>query len=241
MGAHVGAGVPAAEAARLVLEEGEPVPAPAAADFATEATALQRALESFDDAGSQEALDSLLASFSFEMVARDVLLPYCGYLGERWERGRGLGCSGALRERRAAGSPARHGEGLGSWDGSAGAARLCAGRDARSGADSLGLALRAQGWRITYLGPDTPLDTLQAAVADLEPDAVVVAALDADRLGARREQAERVGGHLSRPFLAGAGATGGLTAAVGAQPLRGDPVSAAAELASARPRVSPTG
>ena len=74
----------------------------------------------------------------------------------------------------------------------------------------------------------------------MEPDAVVLAALDADRLVARREGLSGLAAGAPL-FLAGAGATEELAAAVGAQALRGDPVSAAAELASARPRVSPTG
>ena len=37
-----------------------------------------------------------------------------------------------------------------------------------------GLALRARGFRITYLGADTPIDTLTQAVADLAPTVVVI-------------------------------------------------------------------
>jgi DNA-binding transcriptional MerR regulator len=240
MAAHVAAGVPAAEAARLVLEEGEPAPAPAAADFATEAAALRHALEGFDDAGSQGALDSLLASFSFELVARDVLLPYLRNLGERWERGevsvaQEHFASVVLRGRLLA--MAR------GWDRGAGPRALlaCAPGELHDlGLILFGLALRAQGWRITYLGPDTPLDTLHAVVADLEPDAVVLAALDPDRLVAGREQLSELADRAPL-FLAGAGATAGLTATVGAKVLGGDPVSAAAELASTRPGVSSKG
>jgi DNA-binding transcriptional MerR regulator len=240
MGAHVAAGVPAAEAARLVLEEGESVTVPPAADFATEAASLRGALESFDDAGSQAALDSLLATFSFEMVARDVLLPYLRNLGERWERGEASVAqehfaSVVLRGRLLA--MAR------GWDRGSGPRALLAcapGEMHDLGLILFGLALRAQGWRITYFGPDTPLDTLQAVVADLEPDAVVLAALDPDLLGARRGQLSDLAADAPL-FLAGAGATQEITAAVGAKALRGDPVNAAAELASARPRVSPRG
>ena len=42
-----------------------------------------------------------------------------------------------------------------------------------------GLALRERGWRITYLGPDTPIETIAAAAETLEPDAVVLCALTA--------------------------------------------------------------
>ena len=43
---------------------------------------------------------------------------------------------------------------------------------------SFGLVLHSRGWRITYLGADTPIDTVSQAVGDLHPDAIVLAALD---------------------------------------------------------------
>ena len=54
-----------------------------------------------------------------------------------------------------------------------------------------GLALREHGWRITFLGGDTPLETLAETVQQLEPDAVVLAATDAGRFGTRRRAAPR--------------------------------------------------
>ena len=235
MGVHLAAGVPAAEAARLVLAGGEAgaVAAPEGGhDFAAEAESLRLALEGFDDAGSQAALDSLLASFSFETVARDVLLPYLRGLGERWERGEASVAqehfaSVVLRGRLLA--MAR------GWDRGGGPRGLLAcppGELHELGLILFGLALREQGWRITYLGADTPLDTLQAAIAGLEPQAVVLTALDAEHFNARRDHLAELA--ASAPlFLAGAGATERLAAAVGAQLLRGDPVDAAAELAAA--------
>ena len=84
MSTHLAGGVPAGEAARIVLSEPESAPA---GDFRASAEHLRRALEDFDDAGSQAALDALLAAFGFETVAREVVLPYLRGLGERWRRG----------------------------------------------------------------------------------------------------------------------------------------------------------
>ena len=39
-----------------------------------------------------------------------------------------------------------------------------------------GLTLRGRGWRITYLGPDTPTGTVAEAAAKVHPDAVVISA-----------------------------------------------------------------
>lgn len=233
MAAHVAAGVPAAEAARLVLEGAQaPFAAEGAPDFAGEAGALKRALDGFDDAGAQAALDHLLATFSFETVARDVLLPYLRDLGERWERGE----ASVAQEHFA--SVVLRGRLLGmarGWDLGGGHRALLAcppGEMHELGLILFGLALRRHGWRITYLGSDTPLETVRATCADLAPRAVVLTALDESRFAAVGDELRGVA--TAAPlFLAGAGATGPVAAACGAQLLGGDPVTAAAELAGA--------
>jgi len=236
MAAHVAGGVPAAEAARLVLEgAAAPVAAEGAPDFAAEAGALRRALDGFDDAGAQAAFDLLLATFSFETVARDVLLPYLRDLGERWERGE----ASVAQEHFA--SVVLRGRLLGmarGWDLGSGHRALLAcppGEMHELGLILFGLALHRHGWRITYLGADTPLETLRAAGADLVPQAIVVTALDEARFTSARDELRGVAA-VAPLFLAGAGATEQVAAAVGAPLLRGDPVSAAAELAGAPSR-----
>lgn len=47
---------------------------------------------------------------------------------------------------------------------------------------ALGLALREHGWRITYLGADKPIETIDETAAALRPDLIVVAAAEASRL-----------------------------------------------------------
>ena len=121
---HVGSGIPAAEAARLVLEEDQPVEPVARAELPAMSAELRRALERFDDAGTQAALDALTASFSFETVAREVILPYLRELGERWERGEGVGGPRALRQHRPPRPPPRSRARLGSRRGPACAARV---------------------------------------------------------------------------------------------------------------------
>jgi DNA-binding transcriptional MerR regulator len=239
MAAHVAAGVPAAEAARLVLEGGEAtatVVAEGGPNFAAEAGALRRKLDEFDDAGAQAALDSLLATFSFETVARDVLLPYLRDLGERWERGE----ASVAQEHFS--SVVLRGRLLGmarGWDLGGGERALLAcppGEMHELGLILFGLALRRHGWRITYLGADTPLETLRAASGDLAPRAVVLTALDEDRFASLRDELRGLAA-VAPLFLAGAGATERVATAAGARLLRGDPVTAAAELAGAPQRV----
>ena len=48
---------------------------------------------------------------------------------------------------------------------------------------AFGLALRAHGWRIEYLGADTPLETIDDVADSLEVDLVVVSAVAPERIG----------------------------------------------------------
>ena len=227
---HLQAGVPAGEAARLVLDEDRTAAPEAAAELPAMATELRQALEGFDDAGTQAALDALTASFSFETVAREVLLPYLRELGERWERGevsvaQEHFASVVLRGRLLA--LAR------GWDRGAGPRALLACAPAEQhelGLLVFGLALRQFGWRITFLGADTPIDTLTAAAADLSPAAVVLIALTAEKLEPHRGRLARLG-RDTRLLLGGPGAQEGLAAGVGAELLPSDPLEAANDLA----------
>src|SRR5947209_9405808 len=96
MQAHLAAGLSAAEAAEAVLAEGGLGPAPAVpragADVGVEVTELARslreALDVFDEATAQAVFDRLLSELSLTTVLRDVVLPYLGELGDRWQSGR---------------------------------------------------------------------------------------------------------------------------------------------------------
>ncbi|MGN6379460.1 MAG: cobalamin B12-binding domain-containing protein, partial [Gaiellales bacterium] len=93
-----------------------------------------------------------------------------------------------------------------------------------------GLALRARGWRIAFLGSDTPIDTLVQAAGDLRPDLIVLTATNAQRFTRVRSELRELAG-TSRLALAGAGANPQLAASMGAEMLDGDPVSQAARTA----------
>jgi methanogenic corrinoid protein MtbC1 len=98
---------------------------------------------------------------------------------------------------------------------------------------AFGVVLHRNGWRIVYLGADTPLAELARTVEDKQPDTVVLAAVAPDRF------ADCVSDLIplarSAPLrLAGAGATADLAAAIGAAVLAGDPVTEARRLAPVR-------
>lgn len=227
---HLEAGVPTAEAARLVLEgrEQPDVESPWLPGLCAE---LRGALDRFDEAGTQAVFDKLIATLSFEAAARDVILPYLRELGERWERGevsvaQEHFASIVLRARLL--GLAR------GWDRGIGPRALLActpGEHHELGLIVFGLLLRQRGWRITYLGADTPIDTLAAAAQQLCPSAVVLIALAPDRLKSLRKPLTELA-RSTRLLLGGAGAREDLAAAVGAELLPDDPVEAAADLAA---------
>lgn len=235
---HLEAGVPAGEAARLVIEgrEQPEVESPWLPGLSAE---LREALDRFDEARTQDAFDKLIATLSFEGAARDVILPYLRELGERWEReevsvAQEHFASIVLRARLL--GLAR------GWDRGIGPRALLAcapGELHELGLIVFGLLLRQRGWRITYLGADTPVDTLTAVAQQLAPAAVVLVALTPDRLGPLREPLTQLA-RSTRLLLGGAGASRDLAAAVGAELLPDDPVEAADDLATEERSAAPS-
>ena len=111
-------------------------------------------------------------------MLRDAVLPYLHELGERWQRGEAsIGqehFASVLLRGRLLGLARGWGSG-----GSRRALLACLpGEQHDLGLICFGLALRGQGWRITFLGPDTPLATIGDTVRLLHPVLVVVTATD---------------------------------------------------------------
>jgi len=216
------AGLAAAEAARAAL--GSPVTA-GAIDVGAAASELRAALESFDDAAAQSALDSLLSGFTFETVGRDVVLPLLREVGDRWHRGeltvaQEHFASSLLRARLL--GLAR------GWDAGRGPrAVLACLPDERHelGLIIFGIALRAQGWRITYLGADTPVASIDAGAADV----VVVAATSSKRFEAAADDLRALA-RSSDLAIGGAGALAEFAEGIGARLLPADPFQAATRL-----------
>jgi DNA-binding transcriptional MerR regulator len=235
---YLEAGTPAGEAARLVLEGGG-LPDAEVAWLPALSAELRRALDHFDDSGAQAALDTLMARLSFETVAREVVLPYLRDLGERWERG-----DASVAQEHFATTLIR-GRLLAfarSWDRGVGPRALlaCAPDELHEiGLLVFGLALRQYGWRITFLGADTPIETLSSAAQDLTPAAVVLIAMTSQKLEPLRKPLTQLA-QSTRLLLGGTGAHQAFAAAVGAQLAAGDPLEAATDLAGAGGLREPT-
>jgi DNA-binding transcriptional MerR regulator len=229
---HLGEGLAAAEAARRALAPPAVAPAPANGGLVDASRReLAEALAAFDEGRANAAFDRLLATFGLDTVLAEVVLPYLHELGEEWERG-----DASIAQEHFASALVR-GRLLGlarGWGGGTGRLALLAcppGELHDLGLIAFGLALRARGWRITYLGQDTPLDALADEARTLKPHAIVLALTQPETAAESRELKR-----LARDvpvWLAGAGATEAVAKRSGARLLDGDPVAAAERLATA--------
>ncbi|HEX6952835.1 MAG TPA: B12-binding domain-containing protein [Gaiellaceae bacterium] len=219
-------GLSAAQAARLALTPARPTEG--ALEHAR--TRLLAAAHDYDEAAVHSVLDEALAGFALETVLRELILPALREIGDEWERGElEIGqehfATTLIRERLLALS--RY------WSRGGGqlAILACAPRELHDiGLIAFGLVLRSHGWRIFYLGANTPVETLAEASRALKSQLVVVAGMDGALL-------EAVGGELrrlarsTRLVLSGAGATEELCKRLRVDRLDGDLVSAAEAVA----------
>ena len=232
MRANLDRGLFAAEAARLALAEdvSEPLSAPAPVADASE---LAAALDRFDEVGAQQALDRLFATLTLDVVLRDVLLPYLHDLGERWESGDASVAQEHFASNVVRGRLTALARG---WDRGAGPRALLACAEGERHDLPLvgfGLALRGHGWRISYLGADTPAASIVEAARELSPDAVVVSGTVAGAFDAVATQLREIALHAPL-HLAGAAANARVARRAHATLLAGDVVTAAEELAAER-------
>jgi DNA-binding transcriptional MerR regulator len=235
MRSHLKHGMSAAEAARVALTEAdggtrdddEPL-------LQSRAQELREALDDLDEGAAQSALDGVLAEFSTETVLTDLVLPYLHELGERWASG-----EASVGQEHFASQLIR-GRLLGlarGWDRGAGPRALLAcapGEQHDLGLIALGVALRARGWRITYLGQDTPLETLAESARSVGPLSIVISSVSPDRLSTSGAELRRLA-DIAHVWLAGPGASEALAKKTRATFLDVDPVAAADRVAATRP------
>jgi len=187
---------------------------------------IRRALARFDETSAQRTLERLFVAFTPTTVTRDVLLPYMHEVGEQWD----AGLVTVAQEHFATNfflarllALAR------GWDRGLGPRALlaCAPNEQHTLALIVfGIAMHELGWRITYLGAGTPVETLAEVAAIISPELTVMSATMRQRLP---RHAEQLRGFTDRWSLAlgGPGASVRLAKRVGARYLDGDPVTAA--------------
>ena len=219
-------GLSAAQAARVALEDEAP-----ALGLIEEARArLLAAVEAYDEAGLQAVLDDGVAAFGLESFVRDLILPTLAEIGRRWESGdsevsQEHFASNVIRGRLL--SLARL------WGRGAGPLALLAcvpGEQHDISLLAFGLLLRSHGWRILFLGADTPISTLRATAQVTGPAAIVLVAFDAALLESEATEVRELA-RIAPLFLSGPGAAANLPRLARVRRLDGDLVTAAEDVA----------
>jgi DNA-binding transcriptional MerR regulator len=227
---HLADGLAAAEAAALALRARTGGEAPAAelapaalrADFGA-------AVDRFDEPAAQAVLDRMLAAATVDTLLGEMVLPYLHELGARWERGE----TSVAHEHFA--SSVLRGRLLGiarGWGLGVGPAAVLAclpGEQHELGLIAFGLALRSRGWRIIYLGADTPIETVEQASRQLDPSLVVLTAVSGDRVQPMMAALIELAGR-HRVALGGRAADNAALDDSGILALSGDPIVEAARV-----------
>ena len=223
-------GLSAAQAAEVVLAARRPPATTAPLDDLR--TRLTAALADFDDPAANAALDQVFGLHGPDVAMRDVIFPCLRELGDAWERaeldvGQEHFASNLIQRRLLAlvpGSDRGHGPR---------AVLACAPGERHSlGLTGLGVGLRSRGWRVTYLGADTPVAMVARAAEKLTPQLVVISSTMPNALSPFEEELRTLATSF-RLALAGAGVSPAVAERVGAELLDGDPVTVAQRLAAA--------
>jgi MerR family transcriptional regulator, light-induced transcriptional regulator len=223
----LGEGWSAAEAARIALE-----PAPSSDGLIEDArTRLMSAIESYDEAAVQTVLDDGLAAFGIEAFVRELILPTLAAVGRGWEQGtveisQEHFASNLIRGRLL--SLARL------WGRGAGPLALLACAPGEQHDISLlafGIILRSHGWRILFLGADTPLSTVHETARTTAPAMIVVVTFDTALVKADGAALRRLA-RIAPLFLSGPGASPDLTRELRVRRLDDDLIEAAREVAN---------
>jgi methanogenic corrinoid protein MtbC1 len=228
MVALIGDGWSAARAARTIARE----TAVTATDVdpGTLAGLLEGALLDFDAERGHALIDRLFAAHPRPVVLDEAVLPVLRAIGDGWERGEVSVAQEHFATELLVGRLHALSRG---WEEGAGPRAVLACPSAErhdAGLLCCGLALRDQGWRVTYLGADTPGAALEDAVRRTQPDALIIGVLQADPL-ARAAPGLAALSAATRVFIGGAGAAPALVEAAGAERLAQGPVAGAAAIA----------
>jgi MerR family transcriptional regulator, light-induced transcriptional regulator len=220
-------GLSAAEAARVALDA-----APSSDGLLDDARArLMGAIESYDEAAVQGALDDALAAFGLEAFLRDLILPTLTSVGRGWEGG-GVEisqehfASNLIRGRLLA--LARL------WGRGSGPLALLAcptGEHHDISLIAFGLVLRSHGWRILFLGANTPLTTIQNTARRTGSAVIVLVTFDPELVKDEGAALRRLA-RIAPLFLGGPGASREITGKLRVRRLNGDLIEAARTVAT---------
>jgi DNA-binding transcriptional MerR regulator len=225
----VAIGLVAAQAARLILSGAEPAPPTASASAATLEDAagnLAASLDRLDEQAADAALDRLFAAYTVETVLQDVVLPYLHRLGERWEAGEVSIAQEHFASNLLRGRLLGLAQGWGQGQGPAAVLACVPGEQHELGLLAFGVALRRRGWRIIYLGTDSPISAVADIAQSLAPAVVVLLSMHPDNFLDHAPEIKQLAKQV-RVVIAGTGATPEVARKTQTRVLDQDPVSAA--------------
>ena len=219
-------GLSAAEAARAAVSG-----AGGAQQTGLSSAPLAAALEAMDAEEAHLLLDRLFATFTLETVLSEVILPYLHELGERWSRGEASVTQEHFASNLIRGRLMSLARSWGSGGGPLAVLACAPGEQHDLPLVAFGLALRGRGWRIAFLGADTPAESLAGAAAMLDPALIVVSAVTSEVFERSADELAELA--RSSPLaIGGAGASEQLAEGLGCRYLADDPVSAAASVSA---------
>ncbi|HEY7836849.1 MAG TPA: MerR family transcriptional regulator [Solirubrobacteraceae bacterium] len=228
---HIAAGLSASEAARLARSGEESAPHGGSASFAEIQAALARGIDALDEPMAQSALDQLFRAFALSYALSEVILPFLHQLGERWAAAETSIAHEHFASNVLGGRLRALTRGWGNGVGPRAVLACPPGERHEFGLLCFGLALREHGWRISYLGAETPLREITDALGELLPSVVVLSAINEQSFLNASEELTVLASRV-RVGIGGAGATSALAHRIGVELLGGDAVSEAAGLAA---------
>jgi DNA-binding transcriptional MerR regulator len=226
----VAGGLAAAQAAHLVLSADEPAPqaAPApGATFEDAAASLAASLDRLDEPAANTALDRLFAAYTVETALQEVIIPYLHGLGERWATGEVSVAQEHFASNLIRGRLLGLAQGWGQGRGPGAILACVPGEQHELGLLAFGVALRRRGWRITYLGTNSPIDAVADIARSLAPAVVVLLSMNPKGFLDHAREIRQLATQ-TQVVIAGPGATPEAARRTQTQVLAHDPVGAAA-------------
>lgn len=226
---HINAGLSAAEAARLTKLDDQAEDRSELPSLTDVQIALERSIDALDEPAAQAALDQLMIAVGPRAALSELILPFLRRVGDRWAAGEITVADEHFASNIVSGCLRRLAHGWGEGVGPLALLACPPGEQHELGLLSFGLALRERGWRITYLGANTPIDAIRAHALTLSPAIVVLSAVDPQRFLGNAEALTALAS-VVRVGLGGAGISRALAERLHAEPLTGDLIEIANNL-----------
>ncbi len=169
-----------------------------------------------------------MAAFSVETVLQQVLLPYLHVLGDRWSSGEASVAQEHFASALIRGRLLGLARGWGNGSGPSVVLACPPGEEHDLGLIMFGIALARRGWRVTYLGQDTPFDTIRQTAAAVDASVVVLAVAEGTSAGTHAEELRALARDVH--VAIGGGVSDGALTESGVRVLEGDPIEAARSL-----------